>query len=280
MEQTNFMPANYADPEIRILELQDEGYPVEITFSGEQEFPRGYLKPDVLPWTPSYSSTEDGEKLFAWLFADDQLKRVWAEVRGQSPLRRIRFRIDASAPELHAVPWELLRDASPGLTPQTLAADTTTPFSRYLAGQWRPGHPILSRPIRLLVALANLEDLDEYDLAVLDVEAERQALEAAVADAGIDAEHLEITFLEQPVTLSALEAELQKGYHILHIVAHGMFLEEDEQALLFLANSENQVERVSEHDFSEMLSRLTAVTFESFIPDNDGLFDDLSGLVI
>lgn len=256
MEQTHFTPANYADLEIRILELQDEGYPVEITFSGEQEFPRGYLKPDLLPWTPSYSPTEDGEKLFAWLFADDQLKRAWAEVRGQSPLRRVRFRIDASAPELHAVPWELLRDASPGLIPQTLAADTTTPFSRYLAGQWRPGHPILCRPIKLLVALANPEDLDAYDLAVLDLEAERQALEAAVADAGIAAEHLEITFLAQPVTLSALEAELQKGYHILHLVAHGIFLEEDEQAFLFLANSENQVARVSDDNFAEMLARL------------------------
>jgi hypothetical protein len=256
MDQARFAPANYADLEIRILELQDEGYPVEITFSGEQEFPRGYLTPDVLPWTPSYSPTEDGEKLFEWLFADDQLKSAWAEVRGQSPLRRIRFRIDASAPELHAVPWELLRDASPGLTPQTLAADTTTPFSRYLAGQWRPGHPILSRPIKLLMALANPENLDEYDLAVLDPEVERQALESAVVDAGIEAEHLKITFLEQPVTLSALEAELKKGYHILHILAHGMFLKEEEHAFLFLANNDNQVERVSDDDFAEMLSRL------------------------
>jgi hypothetical protein len=256
MDQTRFAPANYADLEIRILELQDKGYPVEITFSGEQEFPRGYLTPDVLPWTPSYSPTEDGEKLFEWLFADNQLKRAWAEVRGQSPLRRIRFRIDASAPELHAVPWELLRDASPGLTPQTLAADTTTPFSRYLAGQWRPGRPILCRPIKLLVALANPKNLDEYDLAVLDPEVERQALEAAVADAGIETEQLEITFLEQPVTLSMLEAELKRGYHILHILAHGIFLKEDEQAFLFLANDENQVERVSDDDFAEMLSRL------------------------
>ncbi|MCP4283369.1 MAG: CHAT domain-containing protein, partial [Gammaproteobacteria bacterium] len=220
---TSLTPASYADLEIRILELQEEGYPVEITFSGEQEFPRGYLKPDVLPWVPSYSAAEDGERLFDWLFADDQLKVAWAEVRGQSPLRRIRLRIDASAPELHAVPWELLRDSGPNLTPQTLAADTTTPFSRYLAGQWRPGHPILSRPIKLLAAMANPEDLEEFNLAVLDLEAEREVLEAAVADSGIDAEHLEITFLEQPVTLSALEAELKKGYHILHLVAHGMF---------------------------------------------------------
>jgi len=38
--------AHYADLEIRILALQDEGYPVEVTFSGEQEFP---LAPLTVP---------------------------------------------------------------------------------------------------------------------------------------------------------------------------------------------------------------------------------------
>ncbi len=45
MNQTNFTPASYVDLELRILELQEDGYPVEITFSGEQEFPRRFLKP-------------------------------------------------------------------------------------------------------------------------------------------------------------------------------------------------------------------------------------------
>jgi hypothetical protein len=110
-------PGTYVDIEIRILERQAEGYPVEITFSGEQEFPRGHLDPDFLPWIPSASPTDDGERLFEWLFADSLLRAAWAEVRGQNPLRRVRLRIDASAPELHAIPWELLRDASPGTAP-------------------------------------------------------------------------------------------------------------------------------------------------------------------
>src|SRR5262245_54612975 len=113
----------YADLEIRILERQPAGYPVEITFSGEQEFPPGYLSPDVLPWVPSASPAEDGERLFGLLFADDQLKTTWAQVRGQNLYRRIRLRIDVSAPELHAVPWELLREVGPGFVPQTVAAN-------------------------------------------------------------------------------------------------------------------------------------------------------------
>ena len=285
-----------ADLEIRILARQDQGYPVEITFSGEQEFPRGYLKPDILPWIPGSSPTWDGERLFAALFADDELKKAWATVQGQSPQRRIRLRIDASAPELHALPWELLREVSPGVTARTLATHADTPFSRYLAGQWRPGRPILHRPIKLLVAIANPTDLAEYGLAELDVEAEKRLIEEAVSDVGADRnpyadrnpdDQLALTFLEQPVTLPALEAELKKGYHILHLVAHGRFGKRPEGAdrnpiahggpqstarsfgkepegadrdpeappVLFLADAENHIQRVSDAEFAEMLAR-------------------------
>ena len=72
---------DYQDLEIRILALEDEGYPVEITFSGEQEFPRGYLTPDVVPWLALPSPGAEGERLFESLFADDRLKRAWAQAR-------------------------------------------------------------------------------------------------------------------------------------------------------------------------------------------------------
>jgi biotin operon repressor len=34
----------YADLEIRILKLEDQGYPVEMSLNREQEFPPGYLR--------------------------------------------------------------------------------------------------------------------------------------------------------------------------------------------------------------------------------------------
>src|SRR5262245_35174798 len=159
MNQPNPIPSTYADLEIRILQRQGDWYPVEITFSGEQEFARGYLTSAVVPWVAGLSPDEDGERLFELLFADNRLRWAWAEVHGRCPLRRIRLRLDAAAPELHAIPWELLRYADPNLSPHTLAADITTPFSRYLAGAWRPGSPVLSRPIKVLVAIANPTNL-------------------------------------------------------------------------------------------------------------------------
>ena len=57
-------PVSFVDLEIRIFEHQDEGYPVEITLGGQQEFPRGYLAADVLPWVSSGDPVADGQRLF------------------------------------------------------------------------------------------------------------------------------------------------------------------------------------------------------------------------
>ncbi|MCP4663754.1 MAG: hypothetical protein GY856_50870, partial [bacterium] len=96
------------------------GYPVELTVNSEQEFPGGHLSPDILPWVPGASPAADGERLFTTLFAADAFKTAWAQIRGQHPQRRLRLRLDDAAPELHAIPWELLRDPS-GEAPQDLA---------------------------------------------------------------------------------------------------------------------------------------------------------------
>jgi hypothetical protein len=247
------MQETYADLEIRIREKEDEGYPVEMRLNNEQEFEPGTLDPGFLPWVPSASPGENGRRLFDWLFADDRLKTAWAEVRGSSPRRRVRLRIDASAPELHALPWELLREEGEGGVPQDLAAATATPFSRYMAGRWQPGSPILKRPIQVLVAVANPENLGAYGLEAIDLEGEWQVLQEAMD--GLDAE---LVSLDQPCTLAALQEALQAGYHVLHLVAHGAYREG--QAVLFLADGENQVKRVPEEEFAAMLGRQLADT--------------------
>lgn len=243
------MQETYADLEIRILEERDEGYPVEMTLNQEQEFGPGYLDPGFLPWVPTASPDADGQRLFDWLLADDRLKTAWAEVRGSSPQRRVRLRIDAGAPELHAVPWELLRDGGNGSPPQDLAAASATPFSRYLAGRWQPGSPILKRPIRVLVAVASPANLADYGLAAIDPQVERALLQAATE--GLD---VELVQLPEPCTLAALREALQSGYHVLHLVAHGAYNEEAGKAVLFLADGESRVERVADEEFAAMLA--------------------------
>ncbi|MEM7033308.1 MAG: CHAT domain-containing protein [Chloroflexota bacterium] len=255
----------YADVEIRILEEQSEGYPVEITVNGEQEFPRGYLSPDFLPWVAGASPQEDGQRLFEWLLADPQVRTAWAEVRGKHTQRRIRLRLDANVPELHALPWETIRDTD-DTVPQDLAAVSATPFSRYLAGKWQPGSPILKRPIKILVAVANPDNLSEYDLAAIDADDEFNQLQEATAGLPV-----ELVSVPQPCTLPAIEKALKEGCHILHFVGHGMFSKRSNEARLYLADDSNQVNLVSETDFSEMLARQ--------LSDDDTLNNDKLRLV-
>jgi len=246
----------FADLEIRILEQQQDGYPVEMTLNSEQQFPRGYLAPGFLPWVTAGKPADDGERLFNWLVADEALKVAWAEVRGQRPQRRIRLRIDATAPELHAIPWELLRDAADGVSAQDLAATNATPFSRYLAGRWQPGGPILQRPVKILVAIANPDNLADYDLAEIDVDQEWQLLQEATT--GQD--DIELTLLDQPCTLAALEQALKEGYHVLHFIGHGAYREKGDQgkAVLYLADEKNQVALTYDEDVAGMLGRQLA----------------------
>jgi hypothetical protein len=249
----------YADLEIRIYKKESNGYPVEMTLNHEQQYSGGYLDPVFLPWLASASPEKDGQRLYNWLFADRKLAEDWARIRGQSPQLRLRLRIAANAPELHQIPWELLRDTREGVA-YHLAALAATPFSRYLAGKWRPGSPILKRPIRILVAIAAPEDLGEYgfdpDKDRIRPDEEWDLLQQAAA--GID--NLTLELLPQPCTLSTIEAKLQEGFHILHLVSHGTFIDEkqDSEALLYLANPDNRVDLVNQTAFATMLANQLA----------------------
>ncbi len=140
------MPStSFTDPdlEIRILQKLPDGYPVKITLSGQQEFPRGYLSLDVLPWEASGDLSADRQRLFEKLLTDAKVRGAWTEARGRSRQRRIRIRIDADAPELHALPWEMLQDGA-----ALLSANADTPFSRYLPIALPWGSAIAERPKR------------------------------------------------------------------------------------------------------------------------------------
>ncbi len=60
MPTTQPSQSPYADLEIRILDRQAAGYPVELTLTGRQ-FPLGFLDPGALPWRSS-----DGQTARVW----------------------------------------------------------------------------------------------------------------------------------------------------------------------------------------------------------------------
>ena len=240
---------DYTDLEIRIFQRQEQGYPVEITLGGQQEFPRGYLPADVVPWSPGGDIAADGQKLFETLFKDGALRSAWAEARGRAAQRRIRFRVDSQAAELHALPWELMQEGAAMIT-----AQSDTPFSRYLpiALPWSGG--VKERPIKVLAAISNPDDLQsKYELPQADVALERKALEDGLAN--VDRKDLQVDFMEAPITLERLEEELRKGYHILHFLGHGAFNAKRQQAALYLQDAEGHARRVLDDELVGMLAR-------------------------
>ncbi|MBK9053115.1 MAG: CHAT domain-containing protein [Chloroflexi bacterium] len=246
----------YADLEIYIMPKTAKGYPVQIRNEG-REFPKGYLPLEIEAWLASKNPERDGEQLYQMLLADGAVRDAWVESRGRNANRRIRVRIDEDAPELHTLPWEIMREKTAGVITKTVAADSRTPFSRYLAGPWEPGQPVRARPLKILVAVANPTGLERFNLQPVDVELEQSIIREALA--GISPQALQITYLETPVTLSRIEAELQKGYHILHMVGHGFFNKDKGTGFFYMADKENKVQPVNEDKFAEMMGRQVQV---------------------
>lgn len=242
----------YADVEIRIGQREANGYPVELTLNHEQEFDGGYLDLTIVDWVRTADPVADGHHLFAQLFADARLHAAWNEIRGQQSQRRVRLRIDADAPELHALPWELLREE--GIPSLHLAASDAVPFSRYLAGRAMSTSPILQRPVKVLLAVADPESLGDFGLSTINRDEEDKVLRSGLA--GIA--DLQLDLLAGPCTLAKLEAMLRNGYHILHLVAHGAYDKASGESVLYLADDANQVKRVTGAELAVMLSNQLA----------------------
>ncbi len=242
--------AAISDLEIRIFQrLEGQGYPVELTLAGQQEFPRGYAPDSLAEWRPGGDLQADGQGLLDLLLSDETLRRAWAEARGRAPQRRLRLRIDPTAAKLHALPWEVLHEDG-----VMLAANADTPFSRYLPIALPWGGPVKEHPIRILVAIANPGDLDRYGLASLDVAQERQSLQTALSPSL----PLSLSFLAPPITLERLEEKLREGYHILHYLGHGSYSPRRQQAALYLQDDAGHTHPMPDDELAGMLARLEA----------------------
>ena len=240
---------DFIDVQLRILSREGDAYPVELTVSGEQHS-RGVLAADVLPWTSGPDPVTEGQRLFETLCATRGLRDAWIAAQAHSPQRRVRLWLDA--PELHALPWELLHDGH-----TFIAADGATPFSRYVPTSAPWGAPLdlpqrAESDARLLVAIANPADLDLYNLAALDVDTEREVFALSQKLASV-----EIDFLDPPVTLARLEEVLQAGYTALHFVGHGVFSQKRQEVALYLQDANGYTVPTPGQDVVGMLTRLT-----------------------
>lgn len=234
--------------EVRISRAHAGGYAVELRL-GEREFPGGVLGPEILN-VGELGPADEGTRLFTTLTAASALRSAWDQAGVLQPRRRIRLRIDDSAPDLHPLAWEAMQDPTPAAAVRFIAADGDTPFSRHAPSAFAPLGP-LAGPLRILTAVAAPSDHADYGLAPVDRAAER-ALLAEVLAAAPDGV-VRHTALEGPCSLAALAAELERGYDVLHVVAHGTVTSDRSGSVMFLEGADGKVERVDAARFARAL---------------------------
>lgn len=209
-----------------------------------------------------------GRQLFQALFGKPPLSSLWSEFRGQAGTRRIRLRIDPELPQLHAIPWESLREPQPGGGESRLAAGIDSPFSRFLP-VGGPAFAPAQRPIRILAAVAAPDDLARFGFPRVDAKEEQKTLRESFDQANRllsgRRKHppFEYVFLTGPVSLASIEEQLGQGVHALHLVAHGML--EDNVPKLLLTDENNRVCKTTESDFAQMLARLSRLPLLVFL---------------
>ncbi len=258
---------DYTDLEIGLHRRDAGSYAVEMRFSR----PDSETDNRLLSATPtaqfdfdallqhSLDDARYGQLLTDSLFADAELQGAFdkAHTIAQAydpplPLR-IRLFIGPTAPELHSLRWETLRDPRPQAD-GTLLTSEHIRFSRYLTSQdWRPVRLRPQADLQALVVIANPGNLTDYQpggqpLAVVDVAGELDR-----ARSGLGGIELKALDSGGQAGLTNLAHHLRDGYDILYLVCHGAIIKgtphlwlEKESGDADVVNGDNLVTRLKE----------------------------------
>jgi HEAT repeat protein len=276
---------DHTDLLIRIHPWDDarQCYPVEAWMNTTVHFADGemHLDHDALQAAEN-DITAYGLALFDALFSG-AMRRAYDRAIGYAEARtdeqlRLRLWIDPHAPELHALLWERLY-APRQNTVSPLTATIKTPFSRYTGLEIAAPAPIGTRPIRMLVAVANPTDLIDQGMTPIDVDYEIDTLTSTLdslqrtgqlhaillpgrtglsADIRARLEQAGYVVRDGPTTLDTLIRELATapGCHILHFLGHGAFSRVQEATTLFLEDTSGFIDARRD---AEVVEQLTAV---------------------
>lgn len=241
---------------IQALDEEEQMYPVEAEVispsKGSTFFRDGWFALDEHGLTLDELDLEAyGKRLFDDLFdgpVDDAYNQALTYAHLETAGRlRIQLEIDPDAPELQVIRWETLHpEDRQQLEP--LATNTQTPFSRYTALNVPEAAPA-EYPVKILFAIANPSDIDDWDLARVDVETEIRNMMAACADLQrtglvnlaimpgqsenklsrklIRSIHSSLGkegLISGPTSLDNLKTVLDQ-FHIFHFLGHGRFRE-------------------------------------------------------
>jgi hypothetical protein len=195
-------------------------------------------------------------------------QQAWAAVNARRGTLRLRLALDPEAPELHAIPWELMYfDDSGGLAPpRPLAIDPRIAFSRYIESpSFNEGQPVADRPIRMLLAISSPQDLERWALAPIDRAAEerdfRTRFSPVVASGQFRCDFLPtptVAGLHTALAQGALEGEAQRGYDVLLYLGHGLYHADLGTRLVLERPDDRRVELYEGDELIDFLKQLPA----------------------
>src|SRR5262245_6932352 len=177
-----------------------------------------------------------GSSLYDCLFKDSVGTTYYRSLgarNGDEQGLRIRLRLTPA--EIAALPWEVLYDRQ---TKSFLATSDKTPLTRYID---------LVEPIRALKIEPPVKVLTLIPSGTgLDVDKEEKIIEQALGKLS----SVEVDLLKDHVTREEIShALVEKQYHILHFIGHGVF--EDDEGHLVIDGDDDEHELISAEVFAD-----------------------------
>jgi hypothetical protein len=239
------MPRNYCELEFRI-EWRDQGrYYLSARFMDpERDEENELLEPSEITIDLAELRTYEvdvaryGKRLADMVFGDpdSRIRHAFDKARrAAGPPReglRVRMTIQTSAPELHSLRWETLRDPFYG-TP--LLMQDNILFSRFLSAQAFQVRPLgEATEMKALVVISNPVDLEsQWGLAPVDKAGELSRARSALSTGAAGGVSITPRALETPASIYNIVADLRDHYSdILYLVCHGTLTPEDGPRLI------------------------------------------------
>jgi hypothetical protein len=269
----------YAELEIGLQRISAEAHRVELRFTnplseaevspvtGEARFDLDALA-DLELDLAGY-----GKRLSSMLFADGGIAamfgQVQASVQSQDLALRVRLLVGPSAPELHALRWELLAAPAGGAP---MFTSERVLFSRFMTSQdWRTVKLRPRSEMKALIAVSAPANLDQYRLAAVDLPGE-----VARASGQLVGMSVAVAGREQPLTLKNLLDALREPVDLLYLVCHGGYTADGPH--LYLQKDDGTAAVVKGQDLAHGLADLSQqprlmvmASCESAAPDSASL---------
>ncbi|MDQ3243765.1 MAG: CHAT domain-containing protein [Gemmatimonadota bacterium] len=189
-----------------------------------------------------------GKQLYTFAFASAQRRVEWhfAQCWGTSGRgdNGVRVRLRVEDPAVASIPWEFLYSEQ---LQSFLGVSTRTPVVRYLELPRPIGQLEASLPVKMLVVIPRVADLET------DVE-RRELVETLAPLADI----VSLTILEGDVTRQDIaDTLISHSFHLLHFIGHGDF--NGDRAVLAVNGADGKTDLIDQTTFAQMLRNHTTM---------------------